>query len=123
MPQPTCRSPHQRRERELPASACAPPPHSAGLVAPLCQLGVRFDFSLPHVASINVSGHKYGLVYCGVAFQVWRSRAWLPKDMVLTGEATPPCVPCAGLPTACCTPWWPPFRPLPSCWPAFGSCC
>ncbi|EFN59728.1 hypothetical protein CHLNCDRAFT_133312 [Chlorella variabilis] len=75
-----CRSRPAAARTSAGNESCLPP----RLVAPLCQLGVRFDFSLPHVASINVSGHKYGLVYCGVAFQVWRSRAWLPKDMVLT---------------------------------------
>ena len=28
---------------------------------------------------------RYGGTYCGCAFQVWRSRDWLPKDMVFTG--------------------------------------
>ncbi|PRW60590.1 Glutamate decarboxylase [Chlorella sorokiniana] len=57
---------------------------NAGLVAPLCKPEVVFDFRLKHVVSINVSGHKYGGTFCGCAFQVWRSRDWLPKDMVLT---------------------------------------
>ncbi|KAL4443896.1 hypothetical protein ABPG75_011633 [Micractinium tetrahymenae] len=57
---------------------------NAGLVAPLCKPDTIFDFRLKHVVSINVSGHKYGLVFCGCAFIVWRSRDWVPKDMVFT---------------------------------------
>jgi glutamate decarboxylase len=37
---------------------------------------------LPMVKSINVSGHKYGLVYPGVGFVVWRDRRDLPEDLV-----------------------------------------
>lgn len=57
---------------------------NAGLVAPLCKPDTVFDFRLKHVVSINVSGHKYGLVYCGYAFIVWRSRDWVPKDIIFT---------------------------------------
>jgi hypothetical protein len=31
------------------------------------------DFRLEKVVSINVSGHKYGLVYPGVGWVIWRS--------------------------------------------------
>ncbi len=34
------------------------------------------------VASINVSGHKYGLVYPGVGWAIWRSAELLPEDLV-----------------------------------------
>jgi glutamate decarboxylase len=34
------------------------------------------------VASINASGHKYGLTYPGVGFVVWRSEEYLPEDLV-----------------------------------------
>ena len=34
------------------------------------------------VASINASGHKYGLVYPGVGWIVWRDAAALPEDLV-----------------------------------------
>ena len=44
--------------------------------------GPRWDFRLPQVKSINVSGHKYGLTYPGVGFVVWRSADDLPEDLV-----------------------------------------
>jgi glutamate decarboxylase len=34
------------------------------------------------VASINVSGHKYGLALPGIGFVLWRTKDYLPKDMV-----------------------------------------
>lgn len=33
----------------------------------------------------NAACSRYGLTYCGVAFVVWRSHEWLPRDMVFTG--------------------------------------
>src|SRR3984957_5409749 len=38
---------------------------SGGFVAPFLQPALEWDFRLPRVASINTSGHKYGLVYPG----------------------------------------------------------
>src|SRR4029079_17874832 len=55
---------------------------SGGLVAPFLHPHLKWDFRLPNVVSINVSGHKYGLVYPGVGFVVWRSAAFLPDDLV-----------------------------------------
>jgi len=52
------------------------------MVAPFCDPGLEWDFRLPRVASINVSGHKYGLVYPGVGWVVWRDAAALPEDLV-----------------------------------------
>ncbi|GJY02289.1 glutamate decarboxylase-like protein [Tanacetum coccineum] len=40
------------------------------------------DFRLPLVKSINVSGHKYGLVYAGVGWIVWRTKEDLPDELV-----------------------------------------
>ncbi|HTO01857.1 MAG TPA: pyridoxal-dependent decarboxylase, partial [Microthrixaceae bacterium] len=40
------------------------------------------DFRLERVASINTSGHKYGLVFPGVGWVLWRSRDHLPDDLV-----------------------------------------
>jgi len=34
------------------------------------------------VVSINTSGHKYGLVYPGVGWVVWRDREALPEDLI-----------------------------------------
>ena len=55
---------------------------SGGFVAPFLHPDLRWDFRLPMVRSINVSGHKYGLVYPGVGFVVWRSKDDLPEDLV-----------------------------------------
>jgi glutamate decarboxylase len=55
---------------------------SGGFVAPFLHPDVEWDFRLPMVKSINVSGHKYGLVYPGVGFVVWRASEDLPDDLV-----------------------------------------
>ena len=55
---------------------------SGGFVAPFLHPKVKWDFRLPMVKSINVSGHKYGLTYPGVGFVVWRSSDDLPEDLV-----------------------------------------
>jgi glutamate decarboxylase len=55
---------------------------SGGFVAPFLQPGLAWDFRVPRVASINASGHKYGLVYPGVGWVVWREASALPEDLV-----------------------------------------
>jgi glutamate decarboxylase len=55
---------------------------SGGFVAPFLRPALEWDFRLPRVQSINASGHKYGLVYPGVGWVVWRDAAALPKDLV-----------------------------------------
>ena len=55
---------------------------SGAFVAPFLQPQLRWDFSLPRVKSINTSGHKYGLVYPGVGWIVWREQADLHPDLV-----------------------------------------
>lgn len=55
---------------------------SGGFVVPFLHPDLVWDFRLPRVASINVSGHKYGLTYPGVGFVVWRSADLLPEDLV-----------------------------------------
>jgi glutamate decarboxylase len=55
---------------------------SGGFVAPFIQPEIEWDFRLPRVQSINASGHKYGLVYPGVGWAVWRDRQALPQDLV-----------------------------------------
>ncbi|CAI5473263.1 unnamed protein product [Closterium sp. Yama58-4] len=55
---------------------------SGGFVAPFLWPELEWDFRLPTVRSINVSGHKYGLVYPGVGWVVWRSKADLPEDLI-----------------------------------------
>ncbi len=55
---------------------------SGGFVAPFLDPDVVWDFRLPRVQSINTSGHKYGLVYPGVGWVVWRNPDALPDDLV-----------------------------------------
>ena len=42
----------------------------------------RRDFKLKNVVSINASGHKFGLVYPGVGWCIFRSKAFLPESLV-----------------------------------------
>jgi glutamate decarboxylase len=55
---------------------------SGGFVAPFLHPDLVWDFRLPLVKSINASGHKYGLVYPGVGWVMWRSHEDLPEDLV-----------------------------------------
>ena len=55
---------------------------SGGFVAPFLTPDLAWDFRLPRVQSINASGHKYGLVYPGVGWIVWRTPEALPEDLV-----------------------------------------
>jgi glutamate decarboxylase len=55
---------------------------SGAFVAPFLQPDLAWDFRVPRVQSINTSGHKYGLVYPGVGWVVFRDRAALPDDLV-----------------------------------------
>jgi glutamate decarboxylase len=55
---------------------------SGGFVAPFLHPALEWDFRVPRVASINASGHKYGLVYPGVGWVVWRGPEALPEDLV-----------------------------------------
>lgn len=53
---------------------------SGGFVAPFLYPELEWDFRLPLVRSINVSGHKYGLVYAGIGWVLWRSKQDLPQN-------------------------------------------
>ena len=55
---------------------------SGGFVAPFIHPNLKWDFRLPLVKSINVSGHKYGLVYPGVGWALWRDRDELPDELI-----------------------------------------
>jgi glutamate decarboxylase len=55
---------------------------SGGFIAPFIQPEIEWDFRLQWVKSINTSGHKYGLVYPGVGWIVWRDKADLPQDLI-----------------------------------------
>jgi glutamate decarboxylase len=55
---------------------------SGGFVAPFIEPDLEWDFRVPRVRSINASGHKYGLVYPGVGWAIWRDADALPRDLV-----------------------------------------
>ncbi|TVY55867.1 Glutamate decarboxylase [Lachnellula cervina] len=58
---------------------------SGAFVAPFTEAkagGPKWNFELPRVKSINTSGHKFGLVYAGVGWIIWRDEAYLPKHLV-----------------------------------------
>jgi glutamate decarboxylase len=55
---------------------------SGGFVAPFLQPDLEWDFRIDRVQSINASGHKYGLVYPGVGWAIWRNEEALPSDLV-----------------------------------------
>jgi glutamate decarboxylase len=55
---------------------------SGAFVAPFLDPDIEWDFRQPRVASINASGHKYGLVYPGVGWAIWRDADALPDDLI-----------------------------------------
>ncbi|KAJ9245236.1 putative glutamate decarboxylase [Paecilomyces variotii] len=57
---------------------------SGGFIAPFTHAGAgaKWNFELPRVKSINTSGHKYGLVYAGIGWIIWRDRSYLPQDLI-----------------------------------------
>ena len=70
-----------KRERELDV-----PIHvdaaSGGFVWPFLYPDVAWDFRLEQVRSINVSGHKFGQVYPGIGWLVFRDESDLPEELV-----------------------------------------
>lgn len=57
---------------------------SGAFVAPFAHPDLLWDFRLEQVASINASGHKYGLVYPGVGWLIFRDKSKLPEDLVFS---------------------------------------
>ncbi|MFF4749507.1 glutamate decarboxylase [Streptomyces sp. NPDC002514] len=55
---------------------------SGALVAPFLDPGLMWDFQLERVASVNASGHKYGHVFPGLGWALWRDAEALPDDLV-----------------------------------------
>jgi glutamate decarboxylase len=55
---------------------------SGAMIAPFIDPDLVWDFRLPRVASINTPGHKYGRVYPGVGWALWRDAAALPEDLI-----------------------------------------
>jgi glutamate decarboxylase len=55
---------------------------SGGFVWPFLYPHSEWDFRLEQVRSINVSGHKFGLVYPGIGWLVFREKSDLAEDLV-----------------------------------------
>ncbi len=54
---------------------------TGGFILPFINPEIEWDFRLKWVKSISVSGHKFGLVYPGVGWVIWRDNSYLPKEM------------------------------------------
>lgn len=54
---------------------------SGGFILPFLQPEKEWDFRLKWVLSISTSGHKYGLVYPGLGWVVWKDKKYLPDSM------------------------------------------
>ena len=54
---------------------------SGGFILPFLYPDKKWDFRLKWVLSISTSGHKYGLVYPGLGWVIWKDKSYLPKDM------------------------------------------
>ena len=55
---------------------------SGGFVWPFLYPDSKWDFRLEQVRSINVSGHKFGLVYPGIGWLIFREKSDLAQDLV-----------------------------------------
>ena len=54
---------------------------SGGFILPFLFSKKKWDFRLKWVYSISTSGHKYGLVYPGLGWVVWKDKKYLPEQM------------------------------------------
>jgi glutamate decarboxylase len=55
---------------------------SGGFIVPFARPDEEWDFRLPSVRSINVSNHKFGLVYPGMGTVIFRDASDLPEELV-----------------------------------------
>lgn len=55
---------------------------SGGFILPFLYPNLKWDFRLSHVRSINISGHKYGLVYPGIGWLIMKDKSDLPEDLI-----------------------------------------
>ena len=55
---------------------------SGAFIAPFAYPKLKWSFDVPRVVSINTSGHKFGLVYAGLGWVLWREEKYLHKDLV-----------------------------------------
>ena len=57
---------------------------TGGYILPFLFPEKKWDFRLDNVLSISTSGHKFGLVYPGLGWVVWKDKKYLPDDMAFT---------------------------------------
>jgi len=78
-----------------------------GFILPFTQPELRWDFRLSQVKSINVSAHKYGLVYPGLGWLIFRDTTDLPEDLVFyvnyLGDEMPSYTLISRAAAACCS--------------------
>lgn len=55
---------------------------SGGFVSMFLDNGIKWDFELEQVKSINLSGHKYGLVYPGIGWLLFKDESVIPEELV-----------------------------------------
>src|SRR5208337_1415820 len=55
---------------------------SGGFILPFTKPDLKWDFRVPQVRSINVSGHKFGLVYPGLGWLIFRDAKDLPEELI-----------------------------------------
>lgn len=55
---------------------------SGGMFAPFIEPDLEWDFRLDNVHSISTSGHKYGLVYPGIGWVIWKDKEYLPEELI-----------------------------------------
>ena len=57
---------------------------SGGFILPFLNPEKKWDFRLKWVLSISTSGHKYGLVYPGLGWVIWKDKSNLPDEMAFS---------------------------------------
>ncbi|MDE6423060.1 MAG: glutamate decarboxylase, partial [Muribaculaceae bacterium] len=57
---------------------------TGGFILPFLFPEKKWDFRLKWVLSISTSGHKFGLVYPGLGWVIWKDKQYLPADMSFT---------------------------------------
>lgn len=57
---------------------------SGAMFCPFVDPSLEWDFALKNVVSISTSGHKYGLVYPGIGWVIWKDEEYLPKELIFS---------------------------------------
>ena len=56
---------------------------TGAFIAPFLNPEFKWDFQLEQVKTINISGHKYGLVYPEIGWALWRDAADIPQSLIV----------------------------------------